>query len=182
MCRQVGLPFLLPSVRRQDELSFPRLICLPDATFPVLCSDFTFVCPTEILAFNDRAAEFAKLNCEVIGASVDSEYTHLAWVRFDVHLVFFIFLLFLIKFGRASQTHFYSRHCDLYLNMFLADAESSGAFHVFGVVLPLGDRGSFLRALSRECASNHKIPHLIPIFLRNYTFYTLMLCICCSQS
>eukprot|EP01122_Echinamoeba_exundans_P005610 TRINITY_DN15761_c0_g1_i1.p1 TRINITY_DN15761_c0_g1~~TRINITY_DN15761_c0_g1_i1.p1 ORF type:complete len:216 (-),score=60.06 TRINITY_DN15761_c0_g1_i1:78-665(-) len=43
--------------------------------------DFTFVCPTEILAFNDRAAEFAKLNCEVIGASVDSEYTHLAWIN-----------------------------------------------------------------------------------------------------
>ncbi len=41
--------------------------------------DFTFVCPTEILAFNDRLDEFKKLGVEVIGASVDSQFTHLAW-------------------------------------------------------------------------------------------------------
>lgn len=41
--------------------------------------DFTFVCPTEIVAFSDRAAEFHKLNCEVLGVSVDSQFTHLAW-------------------------------------------------------------------------------------------------------
>ena len=41
--------------------------------------DFTFVCPTELCAFSDAADEFAKLNCQVIGVSVDSEYTHLAW-------------------------------------------------------------------------------------------------------
>lgn len=43
--------------------------------------DFTFVCPTEILAYNDRADEFRKLGAEVVGASVDSEYTHLAWIN-----------------------------------------------------------------------------------------------------
>ncbi|KAI7686417.1 Peroxiredoxin-2, partial [Sarcoptes scabiei] len=43
--------------------------------------DFTFVCPTEIIAFSDRAAEFQKLNCQVIAASTDSHYTHLAWVN-----------------------------------------------------------------------------------------------------
>lgn len=41
--------------------------------------DFTFVCPTEILAFNDRLAEFTALNTVVIGASVDSQFTHVAW-------------------------------------------------------------------------------------------------------
>ncbi|KAI9159281.1 cTPxI [Blastocladiella emersonii ATCC 22665] len=41
--------------------------------------DFTFVCPTEITAFNDRADEFAKLNTEVLVISVDSEHSHLAW-------------------------------------------------------------------------------------------------------
>ncbi|KAM9043835.1 peroxiredoxin-1-like [Megaptera novaeangliae] len=43
--------------------------------------DFTFVCPTEIIAFRDRAEEFKKLNCQVIGASVDSHFCHLAWVN-----------------------------------------------------------------------------------------------------
>lgn len=41
--------------------------------------DFTFVCPTELCAFSDAADQFEQLNCEVLGVSVDSEYSHLAW-------------------------------------------------------------------------------------------------------
>jgi alkyl hydroperoxide reductase subunit AhpC len=41
--------------------------------------DFTFVCPTELIAFGDRADEFAKLGAVVVAASVDSAYAHLAW-------------------------------------------------------------------------------------------------------
>lgn len=43
--------------------------------------DFTFVCPTEIIAFSDRVSEFKALNCEVVGASIDTPEVHLAWVR-----------------------------------------------------------------------------------------------------
>jgi len=43
--------------------------------------DFTFVCPTEIIAFSDRAEEFKRVGCEIIAVSVDSKYTHLAWVN-----------------------------------------------------------------------------------------------------
>ncbi len=42
--------------------------------------DFTFVCPTEIVGFNDRYEAFRKLNAEVLGASVDSKFSHLAWI------------------------------------------------------------------------------------------------------
>jgi peroxiredoxin (alkyl hydroperoxide reductase subunit C) len=41
--------------------------------------DFTFVCPTEITAFSDRADEFKKLGAEILGCSVDSKFSHLAW-------------------------------------------------------------------------------------------------------
>ena len=41
--------------------------------------DFTFVCPSEILAFDESLTEFGNRDCEVVGVSVDSEYTHLAW-------------------------------------------------------------------------------------------------------
>ncbi len=41
--------------------------------------DFTFVCPTEIIAFDKKLDEFKKRNVEVIGVSVDSEYSHFAW-------------------------------------------------------------------------------------------------------
>lgn len=45
--------------------------------------DFTFVCPTEIIAFSDRYEEFKKLNTEVLGVSVDSAFSHLAWIQTD---------------------------------------------------------------------------------------------------
>jgi len=41
--------------------------------------DFTFVCPSEIIAFDKALPKFRQKNCEVIGVSVDSEYTHYAW-------------------------------------------------------------------------------------------------------
>lgn len=43
--------------------------------------DFTFVCPTEITAFSDRAADFKKLGCEIVGCSIDSQFSHLAWIN-----------------------------------------------------------------------------------------------------
>jgi len=43
--------------------------------------DFTFVCPTEITAFSDRFSEFATLETEILGVSVDSEFAHLAWLQ-----------------------------------------------------------------------------------------------------
>jgi len=43
--------------------------------------DFTFVCPTEIIAFSDRAAEFKALGCEVVACSCDSQFSHLAWIE-----------------------------------------------------------------------------------------------------
>jgi len=45
--------------------------------------DFTFVCPTEITAFSDRYADFSSRNTEVLGVSVDSQFSHLAWVQTD---------------------------------------------------------------------------------------------------
>lgn len=43
--------------------------------------DFTFVCPTEITAFNDSLEQFKVLNTEVVGVSTDSKFSHLAWVK-----------------------------------------------------------------------------------------------------
>nr|XP_042905412.1 peroxiredoxin-2-like [Parasteatoda tepidariorum] len=43
--------------------------------------DFTFVCPTEIIAFSDNAEEFRQKNAEVLAVSVDSPYCHLAWIN-----------------------------------------------------------------------------------------------------
>ena len=41
--------------------------------------DFTFVCPSELIAFDHRLEEFKKRNVEVLGVSIDSQFSHLAW-------------------------------------------------------------------------------------------------------
>ncbi|WP_216902967.1 peroxiredoxin [Synechococcus sp. CCY 9618] len=43
--------------------------------------DFTFVCPTEITAFSDRHGDFARLGTDILAVSVDSPFSHLAWVQ-----------------------------------------------------------------------------------------------------
>lgn len=45
--------------------------------------DFTFVCPTEIIAMSDRIAEFTERNAQVLGVSVDSHFSHIAWRATD---------------------------------------------------------------------------------------------------
>ena len=47
--------------------------------------DFTFVCPSEIIAFNNRLQEFKDRGAEVIGVSVDSHFSHIAWKNTDIN-------------------------------------------------------------------------------------------------
>lgn len=47
--------------------------------------DFTFVCPSELIAFDHRLEEFTKRGVEVIGVSIDSQFTHLAWKNTPVN-------------------------------------------------------------------------------------------------
>ena len=46
--------------------------------------DFTFVCPTEIRSFGTMEKQFKEANCQVIGASTDSQHTHKAWFERDL--------------------------------------------------------------------------------------------------
>ncbi len=43
--------------------------------------DFTYVCPTELIAFSEAIGQFRAINTEVVGVSTDSHFTHLAWVK-----------------------------------------------------------------------------------------------------
>jgi peroxiredoxin (alkyl hydroperoxide reductase subunit C) len=46
--------------------------------------DFTFVCPTEIIAFQDKMDEFEKRNVAVVGCSIDSKFSHWAWLNTEL--------------------------------------------------------------------------------------------------
>ncbi|WMN06099.1 peroxiredoxin [Marivirga arenosa] len=63
-----------------EDFSLEQYIGQKDVIFFFYPKDFTFVCPTEILAFQEKLAEFEKRGVAVVGASTDTEETHLAWL------------------------------------------------------------------------------------------------------
>jgi len=63
-----------------DDFSLEQFIGKKDVVFFFYPKDFTFVCPTEIIAFQEKIAEFEKRGVAVVGASTDTEETHLAWL------------------------------------------------------------------------------------------------------
>lgn len=62
------------------DFSLEQYIGKKEVVFFFYPKDFTFVCPTEILAFQEKLAEFEKRGVAVVGASTDTEETHLAWL------------------------------------------------------------------------------------------------------
>lgn len=76
--------FEAPAVQNQRIIETFRLSEFIGKKYVVLFfypKDFTFVCPTELHAFQDRLAEFEERNVQLIGCSTDSEACHLAWLR-----------------------------------------------------------------------------------------------------
>lgn len=63
-----------------ENFSLEQYVGKKDVVFFFYPKDFTFVCPTEILAFQEKLAEFEKRGVAVVGASTDTEESHLAWL------------------------------------------------------------------------------------------------------
>ncbi|MBU2806477.1 peroxiredoxin [Acidithiobacillus ferridurans] len=72
-------PAVMPDNSINEKFQFSQHIKGKYAVLFFYPLDFTFVCPSEILAFNHRLNEFKSRNTEVIACSVDSHFTHLAW-------------------------------------------------------------------------------------------------------
>ncbi len=77
--------FTAPAVINGEEIvedfSLEQFIGKKEVIFFFYPKDFTFVCPTEILAFQEKLAEFEKRGVAVVGASTDTEESHLAWLN-----------------------------------------------------------------------------------------------------
>jgi len=102
--------------------------------------DFTFVCPSEILAFDRAVATFKEKNCQVLGVSVDSQYTHVAWRNTPV------------QSGGIGQIGF----------PLVADLDKSIS-HNYGVLLPDGIslRGLFL--IDKNGIVQHQLVNNLPL-------------------
>jgi peroxiredoxin 2/4 len=102
--------------------------------------DFTFVCPSELIAFDHRLAAFQERNVEVLGVSIDSQFTHLAWKNTPVEK------------GGIGQVG-YPMVADIKHEICRAyDVESEG-----GVAF----RGSFL--IDREGVVRHQVVNDLPL-------------------
>lgn len=73
------VPAVLGSGEIVDEYNLHQAIKGKKAVVFFWPLDFTFVCPSELLAFDHRVEEFKKRNVEVVGVSIDSHFTHNAW-------------------------------------------------------------------------------------------------------
>jgi peroxiredoxin (alkyl hydroperoxide reductase subunit C) len=102
--------------------------------------DFTFVCPSEIIAFDRALDEFKKRECEVLGVSVDSQFSHYAWKNTT------------IQNGGIGNIHF----------PLIADLDKSIS-EAYDVLLPDGIslRGLFL--IDREGIVRHQLVNDLPL-------------------
>lgn len=79
----VNAPAVINGEEIVENFSLDQYIGKKEVMFFFYPKDFTFVCPTEIHAFQEKLAEFEKRGVAVVGASCDTEETHLAWLMTD---------------------------------------------------------------------------------------------------
>lgn len=79
----VNSPAVINGEEIVENFSLDQYIGKKEVIFFFYPKDFTFVCPTEIHAFQEKLAEFEKRGVAVVGASCDTEETHLAWLMTD---------------------------------------------------------------------------------------------------
>ena len=67
-----------------DGFSLEQFVGKKDVVFFFYPLDFTFVCPTELIAFQEKLGEFEKRNVAVVACSIDSHHTHWAWLNTEL--------------------------------------------------------------------------------------------------
>lgn len=132
-------PAVLPSgeINEQFKLSDLRGKYVVLFFWPL---DFTFVCPTEIIAHDRRLAQFKERNVEVVGISIDSQFTHFAWRSTPV------------KEGGIGPVQF-----PMVADITHAITQAYGVEHPGGVAL----RASFL--IDRDGIVQHQVVNNLPL-------------------
>ena len=117
-------------------------------------ADFTFVCPTEIIAFQEKIAEFEARNCAVIGASTDSQFSHWKWLQTPQNEGGIKGVKFPLY---ADQSLMVSRAYDVLAGS--EEYDENGDIQFVGV--PQAYRGLFL--IDREGVVRHQLVNDMPI-------------------
>jgi peroxiredoxin (alkyl hydroperoxide reductase subunit C) len=118
--------------------------------------DFTFVCPSELIAFDHRIAEFESRGVQVVGCSIDSQFTHAAWRNTDVNdggigQVAYPLVADLSKTIAADY--------DVLIGNESVEDEDGEAVHLLGGTIAL--RGSFL--IDKDGVIQHQVVNNLPL-------------------
>ena len=118
--------------------------------------DFTFVCPSEIIAFDHRLKEFEERGVQVIGVSVDSHFTHLAWKNTPVNEGGIGKIRYPLV---ADLTKEIAADYDVLMDNTTAEDDCGDQFHLLGGSVAL--RGSFL--IDKEGVVRHQVVNDLPL-------------------
>lgn len=117
-------------------------------------ADFTFVCPTELLAFQNKMKEFEARNVAVVGCSVDSEFSHWKWLNTAQKEGGIKGVTYPLV---ADQSKTISRSYDVLAGDFFYDEEGGMAFEG----IPQSYRGLFL--IDKEGVVRHQVVNDMPL-------------------
>ncbi|MDQ6971498.1 MAG: peroxiredoxin [Mariprofundaceae bacterium] len=118
--------------------------------------DFTFVCPSEIIAFDHRLKDFEERGVQVIGVSVDSHFTHLAWKNTPVNDGGIGQIGYPLVADLSKEI---SADYDVLLNNSTIEDEDGEKYHMLGGNIAL--RGSFL--IDKEGVVRHQVVNDLPL-------------------
>ncbi len=118
--------------------------------------DFTFVCPSELIAFDHRIKEFESRGVQVIGCSVDSQFTHAAWRNTPVDKGGIGEVSYPLV---ADLTKSIAADYDVLLNNTTIEDEDGDQYHLLGGDVAL--RGSFL--IDKDGVVQHQVVNNLPL-------------------
>ncbi|TLS66443.1 peroxiredoxin [Mariprofundus erugo] len=118
--------------------------------------DFTFVCPSELIAFDHRIKEFEARGVQVIGCSVDSQFSHVAWRNTPVNAGGIGAVAYPLV---ADLSKTIAADYDVLINNATIEDEDGDEYHLLGGTVAL--RGSFL--IDKEGVVQHQVVNNLPL-------------------
>lgn len=137
-----------------DNFSLEQYIGKKYVLFFFYPADFTFVCPSELIAFQDAMAQIEKLDTVVVGCSVDSQFSHWKWLQTPLNQGGIQGVTYPLV---ADQSHIISESYDVLAGQRTFDDEGEEAFE--GV--PMAYRGLFL--IDKNGVVRHQVVNDMPL-------------------
>ena len=117
-------------------------------------ADFTFVCPTELLAFEEKSEEFAKRDTVVVGVSVDSQFSHWKWLQTDLNDGGIKGVKYPLV---ADSSKTIAENYDVLAGSYDMDEEGNATF----IGTPMAYRGTFL--IDKQGIVKHQLVNDLPL-------------------